>query len=160
MTKDEILERVGMADVLAQYGLSPNRAGFIHCPFHSGDRDASLKVYRKDFHCFGCGAHGDVFTFVMRMEPCSFKDAFVILGGTYEDNGFSSDLARYRAEKKKQMRKKKEKQRAEALMLNLEKMKIYREWIEKSEPMSDTWCDCCNALQLEQYHNEILREGR
>ena len=53
MTKDEILERVGMADVLAQYGLSLNRAGFIHCPFHSGDRDAALKMYRKDFHCFG-----------------------------------------------------------------------------------------------------------
>ena len=94
MTKEEIKEQVSMGIVLARYGYQPNRAGFINCPFHNGDRDASLKVYGKDYHCFGCGAHGDVFSFVMGMEGCSFKEAFQILGGTYESNGFSSDLAR------------------------------------------------------------------
>lgn len=44
------------------------------------------------------------------------------------------------------------------LQLNLKKITVYKDWIEKTEPLSDVWCDCQNALQLELYHNEILRE--
>ena len=33
--------------------------GFMRCPFHA-DRTPSLKLYSDHFHCFGCGAHGDV----------------------------------------------------------------------------------------------------
>jgi CHC2 zinc finger len=46
------------------------------CPFHS-ERHASFYVHpqRKLFHCFGCGAGGDVFTFVMMITPCDFRDA-------------------------------------------------------------------------------------
>lgn len=158
LTKEEIKEHISMRDVLARYGYQPNRAGFINCPFHRGDRSASLKVYDKDFHCFGCGAHGDIFTFVMDMENCSFKEAFEILGGTYERQGFASDLIRYRAEKRKLMREKEAGRRELELQLNLKKIAVYKDWIEKTEPLSDVWCDCQNALQLELYHNEILRE--
>lgn len=160
MTKEEIKEQIDMRDVLARYGYYPSRAGFINCPFHKGDRDASLKIYGKDYHCFGCGAHGDIFSFVMAMENCSFKEAFELLGGTYENKGFASDLIRYRAGKKKLMREKAAKKKELELQLNLEKIAIYKDWIEKSEPLSDVWCDCQNALQIELYHNEILREGR
>lgn len=31
----------------------------MRCPFHA-DRTPSLKLYGDHFHCFGCGAHGDV----------------------------------------------------------------------------------------------------
>lgn len=79
MTSDEIKEIYSMRDILIRYGLQPSRKGFIHCPFHQGDRDASMKVYDRDFHCFACGAHGDIFSFVMKMECCSFKDAFYLL---------------------------------------------------------------------------------
>ena len=57
MTKEELKQTYSMRDVLCRYGLSPNRAGFVGCPFHRGDREASMKVYDRDFHCFGCGAH-------------------------------------------------------------------------------------------------------
>lgn len=56
MTRDEIKEMYNMRDVLALYRLQPDRKGFIHCPFHRGDRDASMKIYDRDFHCFACGA--------------------------------------------------------------------------------------------------------
>ena len=75
MTRDEIKEMYNMRDVLALYRLQPDRKGFIHCPFHRGDRDASMKIYDRDFHCFACGAHGDIFSFIMLMECCDFKDA-------------------------------------------------------------------------------------
>ena len=52
MTRDEIKQTFNMRDILAKCGLpEPNRAGFIKCPFHKGDHDASLKIYDKDFHC-------------------------------------------------------------------------------------------------------------
>ena len=68
---------VRLTDVLARYNLTPNRAGFLHCPFHSGDRDASLKIYpaTDSWYCFGCGEGGDVIDFVAKMERCSFTDA-------------------------------------------------------------------------------------
>ena len=48
---------VQLADVLALYHLQPDRAGFLHCPFHNGDRSPSLKVYpdQNTWYCFGCG---------------------------------------------------------------------------------------------------------
>ena len=41
------------------------------CPFH-GEKTPSFYVYDDHFHCFGCGAHGDAITFVMRAEGASF----------------------------------------------------------------------------------------
>lgn len=69
MTSEEIKESVFMRDVLQRCGLPvPNRAGFIQCPFHKGDRTPSMKIYQKDYHCFACGANGDVFTFCRNMR--------------------------------------------------------------------------------------------
>ena len=42
-----------------RYGLPVNQSGVARCPFHS-DRTPSMKLYEDHFHCFGCGAHGDV----------------------------------------------------------------------------------------------------
>lgn len=159
MTKEETKGSIDMKELVWRYGFLPNRAGFIRCPFHTGDRDASLKLYSRDFHCFGCGAHGDIFDFVMKIERCDFKEAFEILGGTYEQEGFASDLARYRADKKRLMRKKQQQSRKKELERNLRLIWLYKTWLEKTEPLSEVWCDCYNALQLELYHNEILREG-
>jgi DNA primase len=44
------------------------------CPFH-GEKTPSFYVYDDHFHCFGCGAHGDAITFVMRAEGASFPEA-------------------------------------------------------------------------------------
>lgn len=160
MTKDEIKATYSMRDILDQYGMQPNRAGFVRCPFHQGDRDASLKIYDKDFHCFGCGEHGDIFDFIQKYENIGFSEAFQMLGGTYDESPFKRQIAVYRAEKRKKMAAKKLiKLRAEK-DLNLKKIWIYKEWLERSEPLSDVWCDCYNALQKELYKNEVLNERR
>jgi hypothetical protein len=44
------------------------------CPFHA-EKTPSFVVYDDHFHCFGCGAHGDCFAFVMQSEGISFVDA-------------------------------------------------------------------------------------
>ena len=44
------------------------------CPFH-GEKTPSFYVYDDHFHCFGCGAHGDAISFVMRSEGAAFPEA-------------------------------------------------------------------------------------
>ncbi len=44
------------------------------CPFH-GEKTPSFYVYDDHFHCFGCGAHGDAFAFVMQSQGVSFIEA-------------------------------------------------------------------------------------
>lgn len=159
MTREEVKENTTMIDVLERYGIHPNRSGFIRCPFHEGDRQASLKVYKKDFNCFACGANGDVFTFVQLMEQVSFKEAFQILGGTYEKPTFSSNLAIYRSNARKRNEQKKRKRKQEEKNLNNLLIDVYRKWMQKSEPLSDVWCSCYNALQYQLYIHEIINEG-
>ncbi|MBX6747766.1 MAG: DNA primase, partial [Acetobacteraceae bacterium] len=44
------------------------------CPFHN-EKTPSFYVYDDHFHCFGCGAHGDAISFLMRAEGASFPEA-------------------------------------------------------------------------------------
>ena len=52
------------------------------CPLHS-ERHPSFFVHpeKQVFKCFGCGAGGDVYAFVMRVEGCDFLDALRIVAG-------------------------------------------------------------------------------
>ena len=73
----EIKQAVTMRQVLDRYGYDVNRAGFMRCPFHSGDHTASLKIYQGDrgWHCFGCQKGGSVIDFVMEHDGVSFHAA-------------------------------------------------------------------------------------
>ena len=54
------------------------------CPFHN-DKNPSLKVdqERCTWHCFGCGAGGSVFNFVMQAENISFPEAVRLLADSF-----------------------------------------------------------------------------
>lgn len=55
-------------------------ANFVaNCPFHE-DRNPSFVVFPRTqtFYCFGCREHGDVLTFLMRMEHLSFPEALKV----------------------------------------------------------------------------------
>lgn len=156
MNRDEIKANHSMREIVEQYGFRVNRAGFIHCPFHKGDRGASLKVYKDSFHCFGCGANGDIFSFIQLIDHVDFKTAFQSLGGTYEKPTFSSQLAIYRANKKKEERARTAEKLRKRKELNNMLIDVYRDFMQRSEPFSEVWCDCCNALQYQLYLHEIL----
>lgn len=151
MTSEEIKAAYSMRDVVERYGFQPNRSGFIHCPFHGGDREPSMKIYQDSFFCFSCGAHGDIFDFVMRMDEVPFKEAFMSLGGEYQEPTFSSRLAIYRAQKQRAMRQKEAERAREKRRLNNMLISLYRAYMERSEPLGDVWCDCYNALQYQLY---------
>lgn len=74
-----ICETNSLFDWLTKYGIEIDKKGFTCCPFHN-EKTASFRVYKDGtFHCFGCGAHGDVITFVMKMQNISFKYACLML---------------------------------------------------------------------------------
>ena len=156
MNKEEIKKTYSMREIAERYGFQVDRAGFIHCPFHQGDRGASLKIYQDSFHCFGCGANGDIFTFVQMMDRVDFKEAFQSLGGTYDKPTFHSKLALYLSKKKADQRKKEQDKLKKRRELNNVLIDVYRDYMNRSEPFSETWCDCYNALQYQLYLHDIL----
>lgn len=161
MTSDEIKKMYSMRDILAKYGMHPNRAGFIRCPFHK-EKTASMKIYPDTYYCFGCGAHGDIFSFVSAMDGLSFREAFLELGGTYEHKKetFSDRVARYHAKKEREQRKRQEEDLKERQKLNNELIDIYRDCLTLSAPLSDLWTESYNKLQYQLYLHEILNEPR
>mgnify|MGYP001385991926 CR=1 FL=1 len=81
---DEIRARVPLSDVIGRR-VRLIRKGREHsalCPFHN-EKTPSFTVSddKGFFHCFGCGAHGDVIGFVMRDEGLAFPEAVEKLAG-------------------------------------------------------------------------------
>ncbi len=80
--KDQVKENLSIIDVVSTYvRLEKSGAQFrARCPFHN-ERTPSFYVSpeRKSYHCFGCQAHGDIFTFVEKIENIPFIEALKIL---------------------------------------------------------------------------------
>ena len=75
---EDIKARLSIVDVVERY-VSLKRTGRNYtglCPFHD-DKNPSMHVNeeRGFFHCFSCGAGGDVFGFVMKYNSIDFMDA-------------------------------------------------------------------------------------
>ena len=83
-TVAEIKGRLPVADVVGET-VQLRKAGTTLkglCPFH-GEKTPSFVVTpgRDTWHCFGCGKHGDIFTFVMERDSVDFPEALRILAG-------------------------------------------------------------------------------
>lgn len=145
-----------LREKMIEYGVELDRHGFARCPFHS-EKTASMRVYADDsFYCFGCGAHGDVITFVMKMDNISFPEACKKLDG---DLSYS--------EQRKLMHKKREREEklAEAKKIEfdflsaLDRFRINENVISATAPkgIDDTPCDAfLNALsRRSRYEYEL-----
>lgn len=73
-----IRERVDLVEFIGAY-VSLRRTGQNAvglCPFHSEKRPSfTVSAAKQLYHCFGCGAGGDLFAFVMQRESISFPEA-------------------------------------------------------------------------------------
>ncbi|MBI5638262.1 MAG: DNA primase [Nitrospinae bacterium] len=79
---DRVREAADVVDVISSYiPLKKSGANFTAlCPFHT-EKSPSFNVNpaRQIWHCFGCGAGGNVITFVMKHENMGFPDALALL---------------------------------------------------------------------------------
>ncbi len=83
---EDFIEKVRAAnnieDIISGY-VKLQRKGSSYmglCPFHN-EKTPSFSVHpgRQTYHCFGCGASGDVFNFIMEYDRMSFQEAIVSL---------------------------------------------------------------------------------
>ena len=81
-----VKQSVTVREAAELYGIAVGRGGMACCPFHD-DRHPSMKVDTR-FHCFGCGADGDVIDFTARLYDLSSKEAAEKLA---QDFGLSYD---------------------------------------------------------------------
>ena len=77
-TLEEILSRTDIVEIIGEY-VQLRKAGNGYqglCPFHT-DSQPSFHVNpaRQFFHCFGCGAGGNAFHFLMKQDHLTFPDA-------------------------------------------------------------------------------------
>ena len=172
MTSEEIKAAYSMREIVERYGLRPNRASFISCPFHSGDHTPSMKIYPRDYHCHACGANGDIFSFVQQMDGLSFKEAFISLGGDYDEykDAKSSFSARRKIRERENQRKTAEK-RTERLKskrnnLNRELTRL-NDIIAQNVPYIDAegepvfpeaWCEAKHKIEYIFYVISCLNE--
>ena len=71
------------------------------CPFH-GEKTPSFNIYTENgsFYCFGCGAGGDVITFIMKIENLDYVEAVKFLaqraGMEMPENTYDDSLSKLR----------------------------------------------------------------
>ena len=83
LIKDEdiqlVRERARIDEVIEQYVTLRNAGGGARkglCPFHDEKSPSfNVRVAQGFYHCFGCGASGDVFKFLMELEGLGFAEA-------------------------------------------------------------------------------------
>ena len=149
-----------MEDVLAWYGLTPNRAGFITCPFHP-DKSPSLKIYEGNggWHCFGCGAGSDIFDFVMNFEEVDFKDAYEIIVEKAGLQGMGSRQRNIKTRSYARQFKEREKAKKEKdIMYWMKKVKDCEQIMRPAKEWTPELEDACENLTYAEYRLEIAQE--
>ncbi len=79
---EEIRARVDIVELIGARMTLKKAGGTFKgcCPFHN-EKTPSFNVnpVKQFYHCFGCGEHGDIFTFLMKQDGLSFMDAVRVL---------------------------------------------------------------------------------
>jgi DNA primase len=81
---EEVRERNDIVDVVSSYvKLQKNGSNYFGlCPFHNEKTPSfSVSPSKQIYYCFGCGAGGNVISFVMQYENITFPEAVRILAG-------------------------------------------------------------------------------
>lgn len=81
---EAVKSSVDIVDAAQRYGLQVVRGGKAHCPWHT-DKTPSLSFYKNNsrFHCFSCGASGDVIDLVGLLLDISPEDTLRELNSAY-----------------------------------------------------------------------------
>lgn len=117
---EEVRQRNDIVDVISGYvGLQKRGSNYVCCcPFH-GEKTPSFYVSRSKqiYKCFGCGEGGNVTSFVMKYENCTFPEALKILA---DKAGIKLPEVEYSQEAKRR-----ENRRQKLLAVNKEAAKFY-----------------------------------
>ena len=100
---EELRARNDVVELIGSY-VNLKRAGRIYkglCPFH-GEKTPSFTVYpeTQSYYCFGCGAGGDIITFIKQSESLDYVEAVKLLadrcGMAMPDSGYDDSMLKQR----------------------------------------------------------------
>lgn len=172
---DIIKQNVSMRNILDRYGLKLNRRGAMCCPFHR-EKTASFKLYSNGtkFHCFGCGADGDVITFVMRYYGIGYAQAITRVAAEFGIPIIGARPLTLRERVKAQETRRKQKQ--EDAELEREYNRLFETYLlecdefsrlshnltkyapkSPEEPFNELYCDAIYKLPLQKYKCEVAQ---
>ena len=114
-----------MLEVVKFYGFNPNFAGMMCCPFHE-DRNPSMKIYEKNYHCFGCGESGDATSFVAKLYGLRQIDAAKKISYDFGLSLFDNN-------------------RVVKVKLELTELQKYSHWLESATVIVSAYLDKLNA---------------
>ncbi len=149
---EELVEEIRMkndiVDVISGYVRLQRKGGsyFGLCPFHN-EKSPSFSVSRSKqmFYCFGCGAGGNVFTFLMEYEHYTFQEAVKALA---ERAGVALPELEYSEETKR-----KESRRARLLAVNKEAATYFYYLLRRKEGEQGM-----RYLRGRQLHDETIQK--
>ena len=162
MTLFELVKQtIHVRDEADPYELQVNRNGMCHCPFHE-DRHPSMKLNKRYFYCFGCGATGDVIDLVARLFDLNSYEAAQKLA---QDFGIDPDkppaaialpkpkrplLTAYRQEEMRCLRV-----LCDYLHL-LERWKVQYAPKTPEDALDDRFVEACQMLEYVEYLADLL----
>lgn len=175
---EEVRQRNDIVDIISGYVNLKKKGGnyFGLCPFHN-EKSASFSVSpgKQMYYCFGCGAGGNVFTFIMNYENYTFAEAIKLLADR-------AGIALPEIEDSKEAREK-ENRRKTLLQINKEAATYFYYQLRapqgrvgldylKGRQLSDetmnrfglgysnkTSSDLCQYLRHKGYPDELIRES-
>ena len=160
-----VKENVNLREAAELYGIDVNRYGKALCPFHN-DRHPSLYVTDDHYHCFACGAHGDVIDFVGKLFQLSPYDAARKLMADFHlspdkpPSAAALHAKRIRAEAQQLM----ENERLCFSVLS-DYARVLRDWKVQYAPQSpaeapdERFVEACHKLDEVEYYLDILTSG-
>jgi len=171
MTADiaaDIKRLVSVRQAAEHYGFTPDRAGYICCPFHA-EKTASLKLYDDEggFCCFGCGARGSVIDFVMKLFDIGFRQAILRLDMDFSLNltGARPDhTARSRIlEERRREQERRRNLEAEIRALSAEHLRLHQNMMRRrpsgpEEDFDPLYAEAVKRLPVVQYYLEALED--
>ncbi len=156
---------VNLREAATHYGVEVNRSSMALCPFHN-DKHPSLFVADDHYHCFACGAHGDVIDFAANLFGLSLYEAAQRVAA---DFGLSPDkpptkevLAR--CKKKSEVQQLRENERLCISVLSAYRQCL-RDWMLHDPPQSPAeepdgrFVEACHQLDHVEYLLDVLLLG-
>lgn len=147
-----IKETLNTREVFEYYGFIPDRRGCVNCFKHS-EKTPSLKIYdgKEGYYCFGCGASGDVITFVKEYFNLSFQEALRKLDNDFNLNIYGDhtfEELRQSHYKEKMLKAKKEREEREKQKENND----YWEAFDEYKRLDDNFNKYKPKSQQEELH--------
>ena len=174
---DKIRESVPLAEYLSR-NVTLKRSGTHFkglCPFHN-ERTPSFYVYpdQNRFHCYGCGKHGDIFTYMQEIEGHSFVEAAELLasraGITIPQKGQENSFYEQRCKPVIRANEEASRYYIHCLTVNPAGRKAYQYLIDRgvhADSISNfrlgyalpNWEDLCRMLASRSFRVELLMEA-